>query len=152
MISVVQRVKRALIRVDNKEIASNNGGLVVFCCLVEGDTEDDLVWMAKKICGLRIFEDPFGKMNLSVSDIGGSILLVSQFTLAADVKKGMRPSFNRAMEPQRAEKMFEQFVDIVQKMHGKVQSGRFRAHMEIELTNDGPVTIIIDTGVLKRKR
>lgn len=144
MRSVVQRVKMSKVRVNNEVVSEIGEGLLVLTALEKDDTLEEIKWMANKIVNLRIFEDEFFKMNKSVVDIQGEILLVSQFTLAAYVKKGNRPSFTDAMEENLAREYFEKFVNLVKELYPKVKTGVFRAHMEIELVNDGPVTIILE--------
>ena len=112
----------------------------------DSDSSEDAAWLASKICGLRVFEDGDGKMNLSVADIGGGVMAVSQFTLYGNVRKGFRPSFNRSARPETAEPLYGEFVSLLSKELGReVPTGEFGAMMEIDLLNDGPVTIIIDT-------
>jgi D-aminoacyl-tRNA deacylase len=120
-------------------------GLCVFVGVAAGDEAAQAAALADKIAGLRIFEDAAGKMNLSVADVGGAVLAVSQFTLLGDVRKGRRPSFSSAMEPGRASELFEAFVTGCRALGLHVETGRFRAEMLVELVNDGPVTILIDT-------
>jgi D-tyrosyl-tRNA(Tyr) deacylase len=112
---------------------------------VTGSIERGPAWLADKVVGLRVFEDDAGKMNRSLADVGGALLAVSQFTLFGDVKKGKRPSFGEAMEPEAAERLFERFCDAARAGGVRVETGRFRAHMLVELVNDGPVTIWIDS-------
>lgn len=144
MRAVVQRVSAASVRVAGEAVGAIEGGLLVLVGVADGDTDADLDWLARKLTGLRIFPDEQGKMNRSVIDVSGSVLLVSQFTLCADVGKGTRPSFGRAMEPARAEAMFDR---LVAKVSGSVPvaTGRFGAQMEVALTNDGPVTLWLDS-------
>ncbi|MEF3244681.1 MAG: D-tyrosyl-tRNA(Tyr) deacylase [Caldisericaceae bacterium] len=144
MRTVVQRVKTSKVKVNNEVVSEIGKGLLVLTALERDDTLEILKWMANKIVNLRIFEDDFFKMNKSVVDIQGEILLVSQFTLAAYVKKGNRPSFTEAMEENTAKEYFEKFVNLVKDFYPKVKTGVFKAHMEIELVNDGPVTIILE--------
>lgn len=144
MRAVVQRVSRASVRVGAEEVGAIGRGLLVLVGVAEGDGEADLEWVARKLTALRIFPDEAGKMNLSVADVHGSVLLVSQFTLCADVGKGTRPSFGRAMAPSQAEAMFERLVQRVSETV-PVETGRFGAHMEVQLTNDGPVTLWLDS-------
>src|SRR5690606_35841888 len=137
-----QRVSRAAVKVEGKLVGSIDAGLCLFVGVMEGDEPADGATLAKKVAQLRIFEDAAGKMNLSVQDSGGSILAISQFTLAGDVRKGNRPSFISAMEPGAARFLFDEFC-VSLRSHGvRVETGRFRAHMEVELVNDGPVTIL----------
>lgn len=144
MRAVVQRVARAKVEVDEASVGSIERGLLVLVGVAEGDTEADLEWLARKLVALRIFPDESGKMNLSVADVSGSVLLVSQFTLCADVGKGTRPSFGKAMAPEQAQAMFERLVAKVAEAV-PVATGRFGAHMMVELVNDGPVTLWLDS-------
>jgi len=146
MKAVLQRVSKAEITINGKEIRRSGKGLVVLLGIGTSDTEQDADWLIKKITLMRIFNDDKGKMNLSVSDINGSILLVSQFTLMASVKKGNRPSFDPAAEPDYAEKLYNYFLTELKKVPDiKTESGEFGADMKIALVNEGPVTIIIDS-------
>lgn len=145
MRAVVQRVKRAEVTVDSSSVGAIGTGLCVFVGVVVGDEEKDIIALAKKVAQLRIFEDAEGKMNASVHDVGGAVLAVSQFTLAGDVRKGNRPSFISAMDPERAAAFFDRFCEEVRKLGLVVQTGRFRTHMEVTLVNDGPVTILLDS-------
>jgi len=142
---VVQRVTRAAVKVDGKIIGQIKNGLLALVGIGNGDGPEDLEWLAEKLVGLRIFEDEQGKMNLAVSDIGGEILLVSQFTLYGDCRKGKRPSFTEAAPPAAAEKLFEEFVEKVRLRGIPVATGQFQADMDVELVNQGPVTIILDS-------
>lgn len=141
---VVQRVKKSRVKVNDEVVSEIGPGLLVLAGIEKDDTLDVLEWVANKIVNLRIFEDDLGKMNLSVKDIDGEILLVSQFTLAAYIKKGNRPSFSDAMEEYLAKEYFEKFVDMVKVSYPHVKTGVFKAYMEVELVNDGPVTIILE--------
>jgi len=144
MRALIQRVSRAAVRVEGETVGVIDRGLCVLVGTLEGDDATDVAWMSRKLTTLRIFPDEAGKMNLSVVDVGGRILLVSQFTLAADLRKGTRPSFGRAMAPERAEALLETLkVALAETV--SVETGRFRAHMEVELVNDGPVTIWLDS-------
>ena len=145
---VVQRVKEASCKVDGKITGSCNKGFLLFIGFKNGDTEAEIQKCLKKIVGLRIFEDENGKMNKSLKDIGGNILAISQFTLYADCKHGNRPSFTEAMEYNKANTMYEEFVEMIRKEGYKVETGVFGADMKISLLNDGPVTIILDTDNL----
>ncbi len=145
MIAVVQRVAKASVKVDEKTVSSIKKGLLVLAGIEKDDEKKDMDYIIKKITELRLFEDGEQKMNLSVQDIDGELLVVSQFTLAGNVNKGRRPSFDNAMEPEKAERMFEEFVLDLSKVHPKVQTGVFGAKMDVELTNDGPVTFMIDS-------
>lgn len=144
MRAVVQRVTRACVRVSGEEISSIHHGLWVLVGVHQGDAPRDVEWMCRKLLALRIFPDADGKMNRSVLDVGGALLLVSQFTLCADTRRGTRPSFVHAMEPERAAQLFELLVSEVAKQ-APVQTGKFGAHMEVEGVNDGPVTLWLDS-------
>jgi len=150
MRAVIQRVHRASVTIDHNETTTRHidKGLVVFLGVTEGDTEKQVEFMSHKVCELRIFSDTEDKMNLSLSDIGGDILIISNFTLGTDCKKGRRPSFDLAAKPTEAERLYLRFVETVKKLNlaiGNVQCGEFGAHMDVSVQNDGPVTIIIDT-------
>ncbi|MBN2361661.1 MAG: D-tyrosyl-tRNA(Tyr) deacylase [Deltaproteobacteria bacterium] len=145
MRAVVQRVKRAQVAVGGENVGSIERGLLVLLGVGSQDTASDLEWMVEKVTGLRIFEDVHGKMNLSVVDVGGELLVVSQFTLFGDCRRGKRPSFTAAMEPDRASKMIDDFVRIARGAVKKVDTGVFGATMEVELVNEGPVTILLDS-------
>lgn len=147
MIALVQRVDRAQVRVGETLAGAIERGLLVFLGVKEGDEDGDLAYVADKVCGLRIFPDQAGKLNLSVQEVGGQLLVVSQFTLCADVRKGKRPSFDRAARPEVAEQYYQAFVQLCQARGCQVATGVFRAHMAVELVNNGPVTIIIDSAV-----
>jgi len=145
MRACVQRVSRAQVTVAGEVCGRIGPGFLVLLGVAEGDTEADARWMADKIATLRVFEDGQGKMNLGLADVGGSMLVVSQFTLLGDCRKGRRPSFTSAAPPEKAEELYEAFCSVV-KGHGiAVATGRFRQHMEVELVNDGPVTLLLDT-------
>ena len=148
MKAVVQRVLRADLKVDGKLISEINKGLVVFMGVGQGDEEGDIIKLAAKISKLRIFEDANGKMNLSIKDIGGQILLVSQFTLYGDCSHGNRPSFIMAEKPERANSLYEQMKYLLEKENIPIQTGVFGADMKIDALNDGPVTIILDSKEL----
>ena len=148
MKAVVQRVTRAEVTVDEEVIGKIGHGLVVLLGVAEGDTEKERDLLARKITGLRIFMDDQGKTNLSLEDTGGELLIVSQFTLLADCRKGRRPSFVKAGDPEKAEKMYEEFIDICRQKGLKVAHGSFGAVMQISLVNDGPFTIVLDTDDL----
>jgi len=146
MRAVVQRVTRAQVTV-NGEVAGRIGrGLVVLLGVGNADTESDAGYMADKIIGLRIFEDENGKMNLAVSDIRGGILVVSQFTLYGDVRRGKRPSFDAAAPPKRARELYEYFVKRLRATGIACETGRFQEMMQVELVNDGPVTVLLDSA------
>ena len=140
---VVQRIKEASVTIDNKLYSSVQKGLLVLFGVEKDDSEDMLEYYAQKLLKLRIFEDENGKMNKSVCDIGGEILVVSQFTLCADCKKGTRPSFDNAKEPKTAKEYYEKFVQILKASGLSVKTGVFAAHMDVGLVNWGPVTIIL---------
>jgi len=145
--ALIQRVKHASVTIDGKVKSSIEKGLLVFVGFADGDTQDLIEPIAKKLSGLRIFEDENEKMNLSVSDVDGEILVVSQFTLYADCKKGKRPSFTNAMAPDLANEYYEKFVNLLADMTGKeIKTGEFGADMKVELLNDGPVTIMLDSA------
>lgn len=141
MIAVLQRVSEASVRVDGDVIGQIGTGLLVLLCAEKGDTDAVAGKMLAKILKLRIFSDEAGKMNLSVQDVGGGMLVVSQFTLAADVAGGNRPSFTQAAAPDEGRRLYEHFVAQAQKAHPLVQTGRFAADMKVALINDGPITI-----------
>jgi D-tyrosyl-tRNA(Tyr) deacylase len=141
MIAVLQRASEASVRVDGAVIGQIGAGLLVLLCAEKGDTDAVAEKMLAKILKLRIFSDDAGKMNLSVQDVGGGLLVVSQFTLAADVAGGNRPSFTQAAAPDEGRRLYEHFVAQAQKAHPVVQTGRFAADMKVALINDGPITI-----------
>ncbi len=141
MIAVLQRVSEASVRVDGALIGQIEAGLLVLLCAEKGDTDAVADKMLTKILKLRIFSDVAGKMNLSVQDVGGGLLVVSQFTLAADVAGGNRPSFTQAAAPEEGRRLYEYFVAQAQKAHPVVQMGQFAADMKVALINDGPITI-----------
>jgi len=145
MRAVIQRVKEASVVIDGKVYSNIGRGFLVLLAVEEKDTEKDMEFLLKKIPNLRVFEDENGKMNLSLKDIGGEMLVVSQFTLLGNVKRGLRPDFTRAERPDRAEKMYLQFVEKVREQGIPVKTGKFAALMEVRLINEGPVTIIIDS-------
>ena len=146
MRAVIQRVSRAEVRVAGESISSIGKGLLVLLGIEEEDGREDLVWLSGKIARMRIFGDQEGAMNLSLADVDGEVLVVSQFTLHASTKKGNRPSFIKAARPEKAIPLYEDFMTELSAQMGKaVQSGRFGAMMDVSLVNDGPVTIIIDS-------
>lgn len=145
MRAVVQRVAHASVTVDSRGVASIGAGLLVLVGVGHGDTDADANYLAAKVRGLRVFEDEHGKMNLDVGDVGGSVLAVSQFTLFGDCRKGRRPSFVAAMEPDAAATVFEKFVQELRALGVEVGTGVFGADMKVELLNDGPVTLLIDS-------
>lgn len=144
---LLQRVKKASVTVEENVVGSISTGLLILLGVEDSDTDDDINWMVRKIVNMRIFSDENGKMNLSLVDLNGSALVVSQFTLFASTKKGNRPSFTRSAKPQFAEMMYQRFVKELGQMElTSIQSGRFGAHMKVELINDGPVTIWLDSA------
>ena len=145
MRAVVQRVTRASITVEDEVIGEIGKGLVVLLGVGSDDSRDDAVYLAEKIAALRIFADEAGKMNLSLKDIDGAVLVVSQFTLYGDVRRGLRPSWIDAAAPERAEPLYELFVARTREFVSKVATGSFRRMMQVELVNDGPVTILLDS-------
>jgi len=145
MKALLQRVSSAKATVDGQMTGEIGRGLLVFLCAVRGDTEQDLDYLLRKIPALRIFEDEQGKMNLSVMDVKGEVLVVSQFTLAATTRKGNRPSFENAEAPEQAKAMYDLFVQRLRDRGITVQTGAFAAMMDVSLVNDGPVTIMLDS-------
>jgi D-tyrosyl-tRNA(Tyr) deacylase len=148
MRAVVQRVTQAGVTVAGKKVAVIAGGLLVLLGIEQGDNEKDAAYLADKIAGLRIFEDTVGKMNLSVVDIQAEVLVVSQFTLLGDCRKGRRPGFSGAAAPERAEPLCDHFVALLRERGVTAQTGVFRADMAVDLVNDGPVTLLIDSRKL----
>jgi D-aminoacyl-tRNA deacylase len=143
---VIQRVSEAAVKIDGTIVGEISKGLVVLLGIAQEDTEQDALYLIQKLINLRIFSDADGKMNLSVQDCGGELLVVSQFTLYADTKKGNRPSYIRAARPEHAISLYEFFLQELQKQfQGPIQTGQFGADMKVSLINDGPVTIIIDS-------
>lgn len=146
MRAVIQRCSSASVEVDGKTTGAIQQGLLILLGVEDADTNEDIEWLANKVVKLRIFSDAEGLMNLSVEDVGGDVLVVSQFTLHAKYKKGTRPSFIRAAKPEKAEADYDAFCKRLESLLNKpCQKGVFGAHMDVHLTNDGPVTIIIDT-------
>lgn len=145
MRAVVQRVSRSSVTVEGQVTGEIKKGLMVLLGVAEGDTEKDAEYIANKVAGLRIFEDSEDKMNLSVKDVGGDILAVSQFTLLGDVRKGKRPSFSDAARPDAANELYKKFISFLQQDGLHVEEGVFQTHMMVELVNDGPVTILLDS-------
>ncbi len=145
MRAVVQRVARSSVAVEGREVGAIGLGLCVLLGVGQGDGESDAAWMADKIVNLRIFEDSDGKLNLSLADVGGSLLAISQFTLYGDCRKGRRPSFVEAARPEEAEKLYELFVSRVREKGIAVETGIFQTHMMVSILNDGPVTLIVES-------
>ena len=145
MKALLQRVSKASVSVDGEVVGQIGQGLVVFLGISGGDTERDARYLAEKTVGLRIFSDSDGRFNLSVLDTWGELLVVSQFTLLADTRKGRRPSFTEAAPPEEAEALFERFLSYLRSSGLRVESGRFQQHMLVEIHNDGPVTIMLDS-------
>jgi D-tyrosyl-tRNA(Tyr) deacylase len=148
MRAVVQRVSRARVTVDAHSIGQIERGLLVLLGVGSSDGESDAEYLAEKIAALRIFEDAEGKMNRNVSEAGGAVLAVSQFTLYGDVRRGKRPSFDAAARPEQARSLYEYFVERVQSLGLRCETGKFQAEMKVELVNDGPVTILLDSQKL----
>ena len=146
MRSVVQRVSRASVTVDGKIIGAIGKGLLVLLGVEEQDTDKDALYMADKITKLRIFEDENGKMNLSLREVGGQVLMVSQFTLLGDARGQNRPSFIKAAAPEEADRLYTLACDRIRNNGVQVETGQFQAHMDVELLNDGPVTILLDSA------
>ena len=145
MRACIQRVSRAQVTIGEETTGRIGTGMLVLLGVAEGDTEADARQLARKIAGLRIFEDEQEKMNLSLDDVGGAMLVVSQFTLLGDCRKGRRPSFVAAAPPEKAEALYQVFVDAVAEQGIEVATGRFRQHMQVELVNDGPVTLLVES-------
>ncbi|MDE2744845.1 MAG: D-aminoacyl-tRNA deacylase [Chloroflexota bacterium] len=149
---VLQRVSRASVSVDDAVVGAIDGGLLILVGVADGDTRAQAETLARKVSRLRIFADSEGRFNDSLLDVGGAALVISQFTLHADVRKGRRPSFTSAARPELAEPLFDHFVDSLRALGVPVQSGEFGAMMSVELVNDGPFTVIIDSADLERPR
>jgi D-tyrosyl-tRNA(Tyr) deacylase len=145
MRAVIQRVERASVTIGGTEIARISRGILALVAIKRRDSQRDLEWMAKKIVELRIFDDDEGRLNRSLLEVGGQLLLVSQFTLYGDCRKGRRPSYSDAAPPAQAQELYQSFVGLARRYVPDVQSGQFQASMEVELINSGPVTLIIDT-------
>ena len=145
MKAVIQRVKSASVSVDDKIIGEITTGFLILLGVEQSDTQDDLDYLVKKTIGLRIFKDDNKNMNLSIKDVGGEALVVSQFTLCADTSRGRRPSFIKAAYPEEADSMYQQFCEQLTMKNISVQTGKFGAMMDVSLVNDGPVTIILDS-------
>jgi D-tyrosyl-tRNA(Tyr) deacylase len=147
MRAVIQRVSRASVNIDGEVVGRIGPGLLVLLGITHTDVTADARWLAEKIVGLRIFNDPDGKMNLGLTDVGGSVLVVSQFTLYGDAQKGRRPSFIAAARPEHAIPLYEEFINGIKALGVPVETGRFGAMMDVELVNAGPVTLILEAGV-----
>lgn len=145
MRAVVQRVSEASVTVDDNVVGSIGTGLLVLLGVAEGDAEAAADYLVEKTLGLRVFEDDAGKMNLAVAEVSGSVLVVSQFTLYGDVRKGKRPSFDRAARPEEAKRLYEYFVERIRAAGIICATGQFQARMDVALVNDGPVTILLDS-------
>jgi D-tyrosyl-tRNA(Tyr) deacylase len=145
MRAVVQRVSRARVTVESRSVGQIERGLMVLLGVGSGDVEQDAEYLAEKIAALRIFEDSDGKMNRNVSEAGGALLAVSQFTLYGDARRGKRPSFDAAARPEQARGLYEHFVERVRALGLRCETGQFQAEMKVELVNDGPVTILLDS-------
>lgn len=145
MRAVLQRVTRASVTIEEEIVGEIEHGLVVLLGIARDDTKEDADYLVPKIIALRIFDDVEGRMNVSVKDIGGGLLIVSQFTLYGDVRRGLRPSWSDAAAPEIAEPLYDYFVESTRKLLGRVETGSFRKMMQVELVNDGPVTILLDS-------
>ena len=141
----MQRVSSARAEVDGEAVGAIDGGFLVLLGVARGDGEGEAVWLAEKVAGLRVFEDEAGKMNLSLQDTGGSVLVVSQFTLLGDCRRGRRPSFTEAAPPEEADRLYRRFVARLREVGLKVETGVFQAHMAVSLVNEGPVTLVVET-------
>jgi len=148
MRAVIQRVSSASVTVDSETTGAINAGLLVLLGIHKNDGTKEIQWMVDKIINLRIFEDEDGKMNDSLLDTGGAMLVVSQFTLYGDCRKGRRPGYSTAAQPDSAKLLYLQFIDCVKQKNISTASGRFQAHMDVELVNDGPVTLLLDSSKL----
>jgi D-tyrosyl-tRNA(Tyr) deacylase len=148
MRAVLQRVTRASVKVEGEAVGEIGGGLLVLLGIAQDDTERDAVYLLEKILGLRIFDDDAGHMNLSVVETGGALLIVSQFTLYGDARRGRRPSWSDAAAPETAEPLYELFVELARRSVTPISTGSFRKMMQVELINDGPVTILLDSRKL----
>lgn len=147
MISLLQRVTSASVTVDGEAVGAIGAGLMVLVAVEPGDGEPQARRMCERLLGYRVFSDDAGRMNLSLADIGGGLLLVPQFTLAADTRKGMRPSFTSAASPEEGRRWFDRLVELARAAHPEVATGRFGAHMQVRLVNDGPVTILLRSSM-----
>ena len=145
MRAVVQRVSRCRVTVENDTVGQIGAGLLVLLGVSKGDTEAAADYLAEKVVGLRVFEDTEDKMNLSVQETGGAVLVISQFTLYGDVRRGKRPSFDAAARPEEAKRLYEYFIERVRSTGLRCETGQFQAMMDVELVNSGPVTILLDS-------
>ena len=145
MRAVVQRVSRASVVVSEEVVGKIQQGFLILLGIAEDDTQEDIIWLAAKIAGLRVFEDENDKMNLDIKQVAGSALVVSQFTLMGDCRKGRRPSFIAAARPELANSLYQSFVAELKGLGIPVQTGTFQAHMDVSLVNDGPVTLLLDS-------
>ncbi len=152
MKAVIQRVKNSYVKVDCETVGQCGNGLMILLGVADGDTEEDAELLSAKICKLRIFSDENGKMNLSLKDVDGEALVISQFTLMANYKHGNRPDYLEGASPNEANRLYEYFVSLMERELKHVGKGIFGAHMEVGLINDGPVTIVMDSEVLKKKK
>ena len=153
MLAVVQRVSRAAVRVAEESYEASIGpGLLILLGVAQGDTQEDARWMAEKCSTLRLFNDGDGKMNLALDAVGGSVLVISQFTLLGDCEKGRRPSFTRAADPKEADRLYEHFASLLASLGVPVKKGIFGAMMEVSLINEGPVTLILDSAPWRQRR
>ena len=148
MRAVIQRVKSASVTVEGRVVSEIHKGLLIFLGIAQEDAPADVDYMANKIANLRIFEDDEGRMNLSILDVGGEVLVVSQFTLYGDCRKGRRPSFIAAARPEKADPLYQAFMDEISRLGVPVKAGIFQAMMDVELINDGPVTMLLDSKKL----
>ncbi len=151
MKAVIQRVRNAKVEIEGKTVGAIGQGLLILLGVADGDSEEDVVTLAEKILKLRIFSDENGKMNRSVRDVNGEVLVVSQFTLLANCRHGNRPDFLASAPPELANSLYEAFKTYIRQQTGKVECGIFGADMQVSLVNDGPVTILLDTETLKKK-
>jgi D-tyrosyl-tRNA(Tyr) deacylase len=145
MRAVIQRVSRAAVSVGSDLVGAIDRGFAVLLGVAEGDTREDALYLAQKIAGLRVFEDEQGKMNRALAEVNGKMLVVSQFTLLGDCRKGRRPSFDKAARPEAARELYETFAEAVRELGIETAIGRFQEHMLVELVNDGPVTLLLDS-------
>ena len=145
MIAVIQRCSQGKVTVSDKVVGEISHGLVIFLGVHKNDSENDVKFLVNKICGLRIFNDENGKMNLSIKDVNGSVLVISQFTLCGDTKKGRRPSFIKAATPDDGNRLYEYFMSEMKKSGVPIESGEFGAMMDVELVNNGPVTFVLNS-------